>query len=65
MALTRARPVAGSKALAARIEVEVAEVLARPRPRAKVIADVAEMRKLIASEKGTKDIWDIKPVILP
>lgn len=62
MALTRARVVAGDIGFAVTVEAAIAEVLARPRPRAKVMADVAEMRRMIAAEKGTSDPWDMKQV---
>jgi glutamate-ammonia-ligase adenylyltransferase len=62
MALTRARVVAGDADLAGEIERAIAEVLARPRDAGKIRADVAEMRRLIADEKGTDDPWNIKQV---
>jgi len=37
-------------------------VLTRPRDRAAVAADVRAMRVRIAEEKGSSDIWDLKPV---
>ena len=33
-----------------------------PRDRAKIAADVLDMRERIAKEKGTEDIWDLKQV---
>ena len=33
-----------------------------PRDRAKIAADVRDMRARIAKEKGTEDIWDLKQV---
>ena len=62
MALTRARVVAGPPALAARVTEAIRQILVRPRDRAKVAADVREMRQLIEKEKGTTDLWDLKQV---
>jgi [glutamine synthetase] adenylyltransferase / [glutamine synthetase]-adenylyl-L-tyrosine phosphorylase len=60
MALTRARVIAGSPALAGTIEATIAEVLMKPRDREKIATDVRDMRARLALEKATKDIWDIK-----
>jgi len=60
MALTRARVVAGSPALAARVEQAIRAVLCSERDPAAVAADVAEMRRAIATEKGEGDCWDLK-----
>src|SRR5690606_35229324 len=60
MALPRARPIAGGKALCARVEAEVADILARPRDKRKVLADAAEMRAVLAEEKPPRDIFDLK-----
>ncbi|SEF69678.1 bifunctional [glutamine synthetase] adenylyltransferase/[glutamine synthetase]-adenylyl-L-tyrosine phosphorylase [Bosea lathyri] len=60
MALTRARVVAGDDALAARVETAIRAILTRQRDPAKVAAAVAEMRVLIAKEKGEKNPWDLK-----
>jgi glutamate-ammonia-ligase adenylyltransferase len=60
MALTRARVVAGDEALAGRVEQAIAAILTRRRDPAKVAAAVAEMRVLIAKEKGEKNPWDLK-----
>lgn len=51
MALTRARAVAGDKALCEAVEADVADIIARPRDAAKVFADAVEMRATIAAEK--------------
>src|SRR4029077_18719401 len=45
MALTRARPVAGDAALCQRISATLAPVLRSPRDPAKVVIDVAAMRR--------------------
>lgn len=60
MALTRARVVAGDAELAARVETSIRAILTRRRKPAKVAAAVAEMRALIAREKGEKNAWDLK-----
>lgn len=60
MALTRARVVAGDAALALRVEAAIRAILARKRNPAAVATAVAEMRTLIAKEKGENDPWDLK-----
>jgi glutamate-ammonia-ligase adenylyltransferase len=62
MALTRARVLTGPPAFRAAIEQAIRDVLTRPRDRAKIAADVRDMRERIAKEKGTGDIWDLKQV---
>jgi glutamate-ammonia-ligase adenylyltransferase len=60
MALTRARVVAGDPELAARASASIRAILSRRREPAKVAAAVAQMRALIAKEKGEKNPWDLK-----
>ncbi|HEY5797092.1 MAG TPA: bifunctional [glutamine synthetase] adenylyltransferase/[glutamine synthetase]-adenylyl-L-tyrosine phosphorylase [Bosea sp. (in: a-proteobacteria)] len=60
MALTRARIVAGDPELARRVEASIRTILTRRRSPAKVATAVAEMRALIAKEKGEKNAWDLK-----
>jgi glutamate-ammonia-ligase adenylyltransferase len=60
MALTRARVIAGDAKLVARARSETAKIIARPRARAKVIADVAEMRGMVEDAKGGEGAWDLK-----
>jgi [glutamine synthetase] adenylyltransferase / [glutamine synthetase]-adenylyl-L-tyrosine phosphorylase len=60
MALTRARVISAQPAFCAQIEAVIREVLTRPRDRAAVASDVAEMRHAIALERGEDDIWDLK-----
>lgn len=60
MALTRARVVAGDAPLKLRAEAAIRDILRRKREPAKVAAAVAEMRALIAREKGEDDPWDLK-----
>ncbi len=62
MALTRARVIAGSPGLRARSEAAIRDALTRPRAPERLGRDVREMRGLLAAEKGTDDIWDIKQV---
>jgi [glutamine synthetase] adenylyltransferase / [glutamine synthetase]-adenylyl-L-tyrosine phosphorylase len=60
MALTRARVISGSPEFREKIENVIRAVLTRPRDRAAIASDVAEMRRAIALEKGEADIWDLK-----
>jgi glutamate-ammonia-ligase adenylyltransferase len=60
MALTRARVISAPPKFCERIENLIREVLTRPRNRAVIASDVAEMRRAIALEKGEADIWDLK-----
>jgi glutamate-ammonia-ligase adenylyltransferase len=62
MALTRARVVAGDKSLAAEVAGTVRDTLTRKRDVTKIARDAGAMRKLIAAEKGDKDVWDLKLV---
>ncbi|PZO03865.1 MAG: bifunctional glutamine-synthetase adenylyltransferase/deadenyltransferase [Hyphomicrobiales bacterium] len=60
MALTRARIVAGDPDLGMRVEASIRAILTRRRQPAKVAKAVADMRALIAKEKGEKNPWDLK-----
>jgi glutamate-ammonia-ligase adenylyltransferase len=60
MALTRARVISASPAFRSRIEEVIRGVLRRPRDAAATAADVADMRRAIAQEKGEDDVWDLK-----
>ncbi|MFT7597043.1 MAG: glutamate-ammonia-ligase adenylyltransferase, partial [Paracoccaceae bacterium] len=60
LALTRARPVAGSPDLMADIEAFRRDIMATPRSRADVLAAVADMRARIAAAKIPTSIWDAK-----
>jgi len=62
MALTRARVIAGPPSLRGKVEAAIRETLTRPRDRARIAADVRDMRQRIAAEKGTESIWDLKQV---
>jgi len=59
-ALTRARVVYEDGGLGAEIDAAIAQVLARPVDRAKVIADVLAMRALIAKERPQRHPFDLK-----
>jgi glutamate-ammonia-ligase adenylyltransferase len=60
MALTRARVISASPAFRARIEKVIRDALTRPREPLGVAADVADMRRAIAQEKGEDDRWELK-----
>jgi glutamate-ammonia-ligase adenylyltransferase len=60
MALTRARPISGSPAFRAKVEKTIRDILCAKRDPKKVAKDVAEMRAMIATEKGEDDPWDLK-----
>jgi glutamate-ammonia-ligase adenylyltransferase len=62
LALTRARVVSASPAFAARVEAVIRAVLCRPRDAASIAADVIEMRRAIALDKGDHTRWDLKYV---
>ena len=60
LALTRARPVVGDTALAARIASEARAILAAPRDSAAVLADAAAMRARMERERPGSGPWDLK-----
>jgi [glutamine synthetase] adenylyltransferase / [glutamine synthetase]-adenylyl-L-tyrosine phosphorylase len=60
MALTRARVISAPPAFRERIETVVRDVLTRPREPLSIAADVADMRRAVALEKGEDDLWDLK-----
>ncbi len=62
MALTRARVISASPPFAARVEALIHDVLRAERDATVVAADVVEMRRAIAAEKGDDVLWDIKYV---
>jgi glutamate-ammonia-ligase adenylyltransferase len=62
MALTRARVVSASPGFTRRVETVLRAVLCRQRDAKAVAADVLEMRRAIAAEKGEGDRWDLKNV---
>jgi glutamate-ammonia-ligase adenylyltransferase len=60
MALCKARVISAPPEFRARIDDVIRAVLMRPRDRAVIASDVAEMRRAIALEKGEGDGWDLK-----
>ena len=60
MALTRARPVAGSPALAERAMTEIRAILTRPRDPDRLVHDVEDMRRRIAEQHRRPPIWEVK-----
>ncbi len=60
LALTRARLVAGDERLIRAATAAMRSILAKPRPAKGLTEDVTEMRRLIETEKGADDPWDIK-----
>jgi [glutamine synthetase] adenylyltransferase / [glutamine synthetase]-adenylyl-L-tyrosine phosphorylase len=62
MALTRARVICGPPDLADKVTVAIRDALTKPRDQTKTARDVRDMRDLIAKEKGTTDIWNLKQV---
>ncbi len=60
MALTRARPVAGDVMLRRRIAEVIGQVLGSTRDPARLVADVADMRRRIAEENPRSSPWDLK-----
>ncbi len=60
MALTRARVIAGETIFAKEIAEVIKQCIVLPRPIKKVTADILEMRKILAKERGDKDPFDLK-----
>ncbi|RDE10446.1 bifunctional [glutamine synthetase] adenylyltransferase/[glutamine synthetase]-adenylyl-L-tyrosine phosphorylase [Pelagibacterium lacus] len=60
LALTRARLVIGDAGLDATVKAEIAEILALPRDRGKIVDDVVEMRALMARERPPRHPFDLK-----
>jgi len=60
LALTRARALVGDRTLCADIETFRSDLLAAPKDRKKVLADVAEMRARLATAKPAKDALDTR-----
>ena len=61
LALTRARPVAGSAAVGAEADAVRAEILARPKDRRAILADVADMRDRLREARSPIGPLDLKP----
>ncbi|MEP5926106.1 MAG: DUF294 nucleotidyltransferase-like domain-containing protein, partial [Nitratireductor sp.] len=62
MALTRARVIAGPDDLKQQVEKAIADTLTRPRDKAKIAADVADMRARLAKERPSSNPWEMKHV---
>jgi glutamate-ammonia-ligase adenylyltransferase len=62
LALTRARVISGPPRLREVVAGAIRQVLTMPRDRARIAADVRDMRARIEKEKGTRDPWDLKQV---
>jgi [glutamine synthetase] adenylyltransferase / [glutamine synthetase]-adenylyl-L-tyrosine phosphorylase len=62
LALTRARAVSGPEVLTTNVSAVIRGILTRKRDRAKTAFDVLEMRRLIATEKGSDQLWNLKQV---
>jgi glutamate-ammonia-ligase adenylyltransferase len=60
LALTRARPIAGSDTLGATVEAFRHDILTRPRDPEVILRDVAEMRTRLAGAKPGHGVWDAK-----
>jgi glutamate-ammonia-ligase adenylyltransferase len=60
MALTRARIVAGDRALGETVMAAVREACARPIPEERLLADIRAMRALVAKEKPAQGRFDLK-----
>jgi glutamate-ammonia-ligase adenylyltransferase len=62
LALTRARVVTGPPELRRTVEEAIRRTLVAPRDRARIAADVIDMRGRIEAEKGSDHLWDLKQV---
>jgi len=60
MALTRARAIAGTPELRARIEAAIRDAISAPRDTDELLIDVLEMRERIKRERPAKTIWSVK-----
>ncbi|RYH10183.1 glutamine-synthetase adenylyltransferase [Tropicimonas sp. IMCC6043] len=60
LALTRARPVAGSLSLREEVEAVRLAVLEQDRDAGKVLEDVRDMRRRLAEAKGRQGVLDVK-----
>jgi [glutamine synthetase] adenylyltransferase / [glutamine synthetase]-adenylyl-L-tyrosine phosphorylase len=60
MALAKARIVAGDQDISIRLDAVIRRILLQKRDRNKTLTDAAQMRAMIAKEKGDQDSWDLK-----
>jgi len=62
MALTRARVIAATPGFEADVSEAIRRVLTAKRPAKATLADIVDMRRAIAEDKGDEDRWDLKYV---
>ncbi|PTM60634.1 bifunctional [glutamine synthetase] adenylyltransferase/[glutamine synthetase]-adenylyl-L-tyrosine phosphorylase [Phreatobacter oligotrophus] len=62
MALTRARVIAASPGFEPEVTETIRKVLTAKRPAKATLADIVDMRRAIAEDKGEDDRWDLKYV---
>ncbi len=60
MALTRARIIAGDKALSKAANAQINKALTTPRDGKKTVNDIREMRAMVEDVKGGEGAWDLK-----
>lgn len=60
LALTRARVIAGAPSIRCQVQGAILEALTAERERAKVLADVCDMRGRLDRERPAKSVWDLK-----
>ncbi|MEQ8937030.1 MAG: hypothetical protein RIE56_14665, partial [Amphiplicatus sp.] len=60
MALLKARIVAGDEAFGQRVRAAIDRIVARPRERAKLAADIDDMRERLIAAKPSSGPWDLK-----
>jgi glutamate-ammonia-ligase adenylyltransferase len=60
LALSRARVISADGAFGFEIDQAIAEVMARPRDHAKIVADVVSMRALMVKERKPRHKFDLK-----
>ena len=60
MALSRARVIAGDEDLGEQVTGDIRSILSTPRDPAKLLVDVADMRKRIATQHANTHPWEVK-----
>jgi glutamate-ammonia-ligase adenylyltransferase len=60
MALSRARSIAGDRALRERVAATVAGLIARPRDGQSLARDISDMRERVAEARGDRGPWALK-----
>ena len=61
-ALTRARVIAATPGFETEVSEAIRRVLTAKRPAKATLADIVDMRRAIAEDKGDEDRWDLKYV---